>query len=345
MSARRRIGFTLIELLVVIAIIAILIALLLPAVQQAREAARRSQCKNNLKQLGLAIHNYHDSHGTLPLGIVHQNLGTGQNSQWSWGALILPFMEQAPLYKSIGVGDISLAEAIDDAAKEALMQIPLSTYRCPSDVGPQLNTEHPTYGATSAGGDLATSNYIANNGAHGRASGSGFVALLDDVDSAGSVFAVNRKLKFRDITDGTSNTILIGERPWELDNPAGGDKLLCEAGVVFGSRIQTNTNASLDFINTNSPKSHMRHVFGSGEAAINSITVGTLAKIGSGDDEEHCRVGFGSPHVGGAQFVMSDGSVHFVSENIDHTPENAALDNTVFENLLSRNDGNVVGEF
>src|SRR4051812_6730319 len=91
-------GFTLIELLVVIAIIAVLIALLLPAVQQAREAARRSQCKNNLKQIGLALHNYHDTANTLPPGWIGDPTGSNAGNRWGWGTMILPYLDQAPLY-------------------------------------------------------------------------------------------------------------------------------------------------------------------------------------------------------------------------------------------------------
>ncbi len=131
-------AFTLIELLVVIAIIAILVALLLPAVQQAREAARRSSCKNNLKQLGLAIHNYHDTYRTMPPGVVDDFT----DSIWGWGALILPFVEQGPVYDALRVGNIPLGvrmtpgNALDQLS---VLQTPISTYRCPSDVGPEAH--------------------------------------------------------------------------------------------------------------------------------------------------------------------------------------------------------------
>ena len=134
---RRRSAFTLIELLVVIAIIAVLIALLLPAVQQAREAARRSQCKNNLKQFGLALHNYHDTHQTLPYGMEGREGGSGGN--WTWGSLILSQVDQAPLANSLLVGSTSFSVACGNATKVALMKTPLSLFRCPSDTGLPVN--------------------------------------------------------------------------------------------------------------------------------------------------------------------------------------------------------------
>jgi prepilin-type N-terminal cleavage/methylation domain-containing protein len=134
-----RTGFTLIELLVVIAIIAILIALLLPAVQQAREAARRTQCKNNLKQLGLGLHNYHDVFGTLPPGWVDQN--NNRASNWGWAVYILPQIDQAALYATLDVGNGSLGLALEDVTKLAPMLNTYPAFRCPSDTAPNVNEE------------------------------------------------------------------------------------------------------------------------------------------------------------------------------------------------------------
>jgi len=129
---RLRRGFTLIELLVVIAIIAILIALLLPAVQQAREAARRTQCKNHLKQIGLAIHNYHDTHNTFPPGYIAripQNITSSERGLYGWGAFVLPYMDQAPLYNLLQVGNVPLET--NAVTNLAALQTPLPAFSLP----------------------------------------------------------------------------------------------------------------------------------------------------------------------------------------------------------------------
>src|SRR5579871_1213290 len=135
----KRRGFTLIELLVVIAIIAILIALLVPAVQKVREAASRLQCQNNLKQIGLAMHGYNDTYKKLPQGWLNVR-GTGNPSPgWSWSIVILPFIEQAPLYNQINPDVTTPGGAPTNGAVFTLLQSPIAIYRCPSDSGPQQN--------------------------------------------------------------------------------------------------------------------------------------------------------------------------------------------------------------
>ena len=167
---QRRPGFTLIELLVVIAIIAILIALLLPAVQQAREAARRTQCRINLKQIGLALHNYHDTYNTFPPLTVYSGYDTvpvhsaTDQAAYGWGAFILPSLDQAPLFNQLNVSGSELHVSLQNAAFRPLVQTVLTVYRCPSDVAEDRNTSrrftNAAYGNTSA----ATSNYVANMG-------------------------------------------------------------------------------------------------------------------------------------------------------------------------------------
>lgn len=173
-------GFTLIELLVVIAIIAILIALLLPAVQQAREAARRTQCKNNLKQIGIALHNYHDIYGQFPIGAqdcIASNCpeGPGDYEMYGWGAAILPQIDQAPLYNQLQIGDLHMHDVLEDTNLRPLLQTSIPGFICPSDPSPshlmsggQMNggNGRNMRGDAGAPGNfrVAKSNYIGNCG-------------------------------------------------------------------------------------------------------------------------------------------------------------------------------------
>jgi prepilin-type N-terminal cleavage/methylation domain-containing protein len=182
----RKRGFTLIELLVVISIIAILIALLLPAVQQAREAARRAQCKNNLKQIGLACHVYHDAFGQFPPGRI-----AATNA--SWGEFILAYIDEKPLYDLIAANHFGPAGTPITYMNEPLLQTVLEVFRCPSESG------IATAGVT---------NYIGSWGA-------GDVTNTDITDAGdsdgGGIFITDGRIRIRDVKDGTTNTFLVGE--------------------------------------------------------------------------------------------------------------------------------------
>lgn len=192
-------AFTLVELLVVIAIIGILIALLLPAVQAAREAARRSQCSNNLKQIGLAIHNYHDTFRILPPAAVNHPSTHG----WGWGALILPFTEQAALHDECGIGR---GVPIDDRLTEITTVVP--GFRCPSDTGPKNNSRKWTWERLDTMDPKpATANYVVMSGTE-----------MSPGSNGNGMFYLNSGLGFRDCTDGTSNTIAAGERAYDVGN-------------------------------------------------------------------------------------------------------------------------------
>ena len=181
-------GFTLVELLVVIAIIGILVALLLPAIQAAREAARRTQCINHLKQIGVAMHNYHDTYNILPPSYVP----SGPDVQWGWGLLILPFMENQALFDEIdpirwGGGG---GNPVHRASQNANLRVRIGSYRCPSD--PYRPDTNPYFTGT---GPAGASNYVVSEG----------VAAYDN----GARHTANR---FSDIVDGLSNTLLASER-------------------------------------------------------------------------------------------------------------------------------------
>ncbi|HLQ46430.1 MAG TPA: DUF1559 domain-containing protein, partial [Planctomycetaceae bacterium] len=196
-------GFTLIELLVVIAIIAILISLLLPAVQQAREAARRSQCKNNLKQIGLALQNYHSSANRFPPGYVAGATYPATSNGWGWSAMILPYLDQAPLYRKINFG-----LPVEHPNNVTAIQTFVSAYLCPSDpvdngpfnvtdaTGAFVTTAAPFSYAATVGDDSSDVNDPTGNGAFFRNSG----------------------IRIGDLSDGTSTTVLAGERTWAMTN-------------------------------------------------------------------------------------------------------------------------------
>jgi len=288
LHTNHRRGFTLVELLVVIAIIGVLVALLLPAVQAAREAARRSSCNNNLKQIGLGLHNYHDINLSLPAGF-HNNHG------WGWAASLLPFVEQENLYEAI---PITTSMNLGNATILANTRRQVDSYLCPSDSQPDINDKAPVNsGATQ---DIGLSNYIGNMGTKSNAQTS---------DLGNGIFWAKSYVKFRDITDGTSNTFLVGERDY-----------FNHRGSIWAGTSTSATGAS------------NKHYIQSSTETVHGLINGT--HINS----------FGSLHPGGAQFVFCDASVHFISETIDAST-NSGANMSTFQRLGQRNDGLVVGEY
>lgn len=318
MSApRRRRAFTLIELLVVIAIIAILIALLLPAVQQAREAARRSQCKNNLKQIGVAMHNYHERNRQFPPGeVTHANNGQSA-SAWGWPVMLLPDLDQAPLYQQLDAGPTTLAQALDDTTKRNSLQTPLSAFLCPSDPSETLNSNRPLRSATGQSVPVATSNYVGVHSVCAWVKGSG---------REPGPFAYNYGARIAEFSDGLSNTFLAGERA--TDNPSGSQSA---AGIWAGITTVNNISFSPTL-----PSSSIDGLLGLAYGTLNTPSLGTHQ--------------FSSQHVGGAHFLMGDGSVQFISENIhSHLDNEPACANPVnwgiYQKLSGHSDGQVVGDF
>ncbi len=302
MRTKRRGGFTLIELLVVIAIIAILIALLLPAVQQAREAARRSQCKNNMKQIGLALHNYHDVHRAFPpgwLGVMNGVQDAEGESGFAWSTMLLPYMDQAPLYQQM-----NFALPMDVAPNRFLVRQYLPVFACPSDPKPN---DFMLEDRNAVNIDLGVSNYMGVFGTVEldgceNAPGTAPVQANGQCVSDGSFFH-NSSMKMRDLTDGTSNTMLVGERTTFKD-PGTGDPFY---GTWSGALPEV--------------EEAIARVMGHAEHPPN--------------ENDHPE-DFGSAHTGGAQFLLGDGAVRFISENIDEG---------LFQALATRSGGEVVGEF
>lgn len=310
MSTRRRPGFTLIELLVVIAIIAILIALLLPAVQQAREAARRTQCRNNLKQIGLAMHNYENAFGCFPPGylgtttncaMIRNGYGTNVAQGWGWGTFILPYLDQAPMYNNMNVNvhqvvcDVPLPPTDNPAVgNPASGRQIVPVYICPTATDD--NVFYAVNGPTT--NQHSKSNYVAVCGVD-------FTGVLPSGHALGANYAAGFKgafgdawrfgcTKIRDKTDGTSNTFMIGEA-YRKDNDAnytnwttgvGGER---RPGRWFGMAADDQTACIV------------RQLRGEGSFAVNGASFNAFA----------------SQHVGGAFFLLSDGGVRFISENGD----------------------------
>ncbi|HWL07937.1 MAG TPA: DUF1559 domain-containing protein [Planctomicrobium sp.] len=315
-------GFTLIELLVVIAIIAILVALLLPAVQQAREAARRSQCKNNLKQLGLAMHNYHDVNGQFP---ISGGIATSDNTMRAWvpgnhrkGSVLvklLPYVDQAPLFSKINFNlDI---EHTDNLPLVRNQKIPV--FICPSDPA----------GGARPNDNFALSNYSPSVGAQYMINcatypGNYFNTFAREpfTNSSAEVsgmFAMEAwGAKIRDVTDGTSNTILVGEIvPMCSDHT---DRGWWNTSALWAATTGP-INFAIDF---------------DGCPGRSSIPNPRPSPDCHGKTHRATAIAFKSLHTGGAHFVLADGAVRFISENIDYAN---------YQRLGDRRDGQVVGEF
>ncbi|MDB5391573.1 MAG: prepilin-type cleavage/methylation protein [Planctomycetaceae bacterium] len=294
----RNLGFTLIELLVVIAIIAVLIALLLPAVQQAREAARRTQCKNNLKQIGLALHNYHDTSKIFPLNSSYTGSVAVNNRSGYVG--MLPYFDQAPMY---GMMNMSLSGLV--APNLAFSQSVLPGLICPSD--PDGSKTTITGQDAGSGIALAPSDYAFCLGDYTNATQT--TGAVQTPQYANGVTTSGRGMFTRGnwscriaaITDGTSNTFAVGEviGSW------------CGWQVGWGFQCFATTAHAVNYMNP------------------------TLKNSAANGNHDLC-IGFRSQHVGGAHFVLGDGSVRFISENISGVTYNA---------LASINGGEIVGDF
>jgi prepilin-type N-terminal cleavage/methylation domain-containing protein len=351
-------AFTLIELLVVIAIIAVLIALLLPAVQQAREAARRSQCKNNLKQLGLACHNYHDNFNQFPMNWYNgQNNTQGDpanppyvNGSWPWTVMAMPYMDNAPLYNQIStyfgpagsspVPNCGMGYTVSIGgipAPRELAKISIATFVCPSNDQAKIRT-----------GMIIEPDAGGWNAPYSSSAGG-----LDYVGNMGHIWAgwkdCDRVPEFpgAHFVRGSRGTPWISER-WNNDNPNINGVFFFRGSVGINSIVDGTTNTALLFENMHwrggdgaifnyAPLDHANWASALGAVDPLRHPINNRNRAYQyGDGDVRNAGGASSRHVGGAHFCLADGSVRFITENID---------NTTRYRIAVRNDGEPTGEF
>jgi prepilin-type N-terminal cleavage/methylation domain-containing protein/prepilin-type processing-associated H-X9-DG protein len=338
-------AFTLIELLVVIAIIAVLIGLLLPAVQKVREAASRMKCQNNLKQMGLAWHNYHDVYNSFPKG----NVGSWGNDHGSWMFITLPFMEQNNLYNQVtavvGTGGVAYSSPnwnMQFAVTAGVLPKTLPYNRCPSDDYQPTNPEFSSYVASEGPqcnvgscSPLADPFQLNCNAQVGGTTplvpptwpGYGPSTLYGDTSDSSQCRGIMCRggplIRIADVTDGTSNTIMISET------------------LVGQTEYQRYGNswgwAGFNSVNEGQTIQPINWPVNPNDMGLTSWV--SCATNCPGIDPTHClwnwhvTWGFKSNHTGGANFVFADGSVHFLSQNISTGP---------YQYLGCRNDGQVI---
>jgi prepilin-type N-terminal cleavage/methylation domain-containing protein len=333
-SKRNRVAFTLVELLVVIAIIGILVALLLPAIQAAREAARRSQCQNHLKNIGVALQNYHSATNHFPKGFV--STGAAAIESWAWSTFLLPYLEEQAIFDQLqpapeyivpvnasrtgkrNLADVLAAGKAGNLAELVPLQTPISVFRCPSDATPPLipvgNPPDPAVNRTTdtgtwerhfngihapTGFQPSTSNYVASKGlidagCDGAVIGGKWVINQQRCNNTG-VFFGNSEISMKQITDGTTKTFAVGER----------DKF-CLAATWIG----------------------VRNAYGPDMWSSNWALAHTFFKLNHPITGNHdtCTESFSSAHSGGGFFVFCDGSVRFITDDISSDTIGNSLD-------------------
>ena len=368
MHRNRLRGFTIVELLVVIAIISVLIALLLPAVQAAREAARRTQCRNNLKQLGLAFHNYHDVHQCFPMGSMGVWYGFApvldEIRNFSWPVYLLPMLEQPALYSSLNFSQpaVWLGQTNPVSANESLLSTQVPAFRCTTDIRPITDKYEQNDYIYGQGGweGLGTASYVGNYGVNGYIPSSnpagnvvvsprnrswplhvsemegqsiGYPFIYESIHFGVGPLGVNSSTRMRDVVDGTSNTVFVGERHgFESSNE---DLYDAHSRTLWAFTLKVG------------------HTMSSAYYRPNQCQLGDDPGLGN-----YCYHQMSSYHNSGITVLMMDGSVRFISDNIDSgNPANwdalpdfsdaraRAATYGVWQSLCDTSEGNPIGEF
>ncbi len=361
-------GFTIVELLVVIAIIGVLIALLLPAVQAAREAARRTQCRNNLKQIGLAFHNYHDIHQYLPMGTLTTGEPRVYGRYFAWGVYLLPMLEQQALYSSLDFSEPAIDISPKVSGNEMALRSVVSTFLCPSDLRSPKDSESSPFQGAANFEELATSSYVGNFGVNGfygppfdpnyfiknvqwggirndgpiqgqplACVGNSFISQRPA--GVGPVTPIGNT-RLRDATDGLSNSVLVGERHAPF---------LAASSATFH-----NTDTGYNWMGRTAWGWAVRigHAMSSAYYRPNQCKMTLTGLWGI------CYHQMSSYHNKGITVLMMDGSVRFISDNIDSgnpadwdvLPDFSdasarAATYGVWQSLCDMSEGNVIGEF
>ncbi len=308
---RSQSAFTLVELLVVIAIIGILVALLLPAIQSAREAARRTQCSNNLKQIGLALQNYHDTAQAFPMAnVVRFSSGTPYGDGWTWHARILPYLEQTALYEQVKhVMGTDIGTYTSTEQSLAGRDTVLTVFQCPSHPRGAINTGSGKYGyqISTYNGVCGTNTFNSDH--------------LDEASDVGykgnGMFFMNSAVRMEDVTDGTTNTFLVAEVQDDFEDGTklpGSDRKYCFA-KDSDNNPPTDISEYLIGMEPDDP-------INQNERDANGYT----------NDGEYA----GSYHPGGAQFLLVDGSTRFISDSINMT---------TYQALATRRGEEAVGSY
>ncbi|UUO08282.1 DUF1559 domain-containing protein [Blastopirellula sp. J2-11] len=332
-------GFTLVELLVVIAIIGVLIALLLPAVQQAREAARRMSCQNNLKQIGLAMQNYHDTYGRFPAGAgaTSSSVAGDQKNASNWRVAILPYIEQTSAYQQLDHAHGSFWA--HSSTPQVLSDLRVPMFQCPSSAFEMTNRKDISLSGRTSGGvdiDCQVMDYVGIVGAfpdpaHRDNLCTTSTAVRNGAFCENGMMRTLKGIGLQECLDGTSNTILIAEQSGQVDgvekstNPLGGWH-----GWVF--------NHETHYTSTTDIATYSGEIYASGITTVR-VVPNSFWKSGSPSNAYNQYAPntiLNSFHPGGVQAVFADGSVHFIPQTIDFTLLSA---------LSVRDDGEVIGPY